>query len=278
MLLRSTHLLFLGAALLATAEVAQAQLKQPVKYVQLTVVDKVTGKAIADGGVVQVRQAGVQDPLTQPKINPGTGLVRALLDPSTEYTFHIIAPGYFITDQRYTTPAGEDYEEVPVSFQIEPIPIGKEVLSESLFAPGESNLRESAKLNEVVKLMKDQPGVTVAVVIVPDARAAAPVASPAPPKAKKKPKKGKKGATAVVDTVVAATPPPTPPPTVDLSGIGQARQTALREFFKRNRVGLDRVSWNVTAGTMLPYSGGTQPANVVIKISGVQPFEIETDN
>jgi len=278
MLSRSINLSLLPLALLLVGgATAHAQFKQPVKYVQATVVDKTTGKVVTEGGIVQVRQAGVHDPLTQPKINPGTGVVQALLDPATEYTFHIIAPGYFVTDHKFTTPPGEDYEEVPVKLQIEAIPVGRELLSESLFTPGESALRESAKLNDVMKMMKDQPGITVGVTITPDARSAAPVAAPRTggKAAARKPRKTKRGTPPPADTV--ATAPVTPPPTVDLSGIGQARLTALREFFKRNNVGLDRVSWDVKQGTMLPHSGGTQVANVRIVIAGVQQFEIESD-
>lgn len=276
MVARSIHL-SLPALLLLAGGVAtsHAQIKQPVKYIQVSIVDKATGKPVSEGGVVQVLQAGVSQPLTQPKINPGTGVVQALLDPATEYTLHIVAPGYFVTNHRYTTPPGEDYEEVPVKVQLEAIPIGKELLSETLFAPGESNLQENAKLNDVVKMMHEQPGITIGIAINPDARSAAPP-PPAPAvKTRKQPRKGRRGAPAA-DTVAAAPPPP-PLPTVDLSAIGQSRLTALREFFKKNKIGLDRVSWDVKSGTMLPHTGGTQPANVQIKIAGVQPFELESD-
>jgi len=255
--------------LVGSSEHSSAQLMAPCKLIRGKLQNDRTGAPV-DGGRVWVYQGTVKEPVTNSRINPADGSFQVLLDASTEYRFYVVAPSYFRYDIIYVTPPEIEYEEVDTMLRVPPIPVGESLFNGRLFDPGSSQLAGTDRLVKTVELLRLHPNVTVRIVIVPDVTGTPKTQAKASKKPKKKPKKG---------AVVVEPPPPPPVPPVDFTALGAARQNELKNFFKKERVSVTRLAWEIAPGIEHAY-GTTDPlpANVNVTISGIEPLEEEDDD
>jgi hypothetical protein len=249
---------------------AIAQITNGVKLFKGIISDTKTGQPV-DGGRVWVYQGSQAEPVTNSKINPGTGKYQVILNPSTEYRFVLKSPKYYNTEVKVTTPPGGDYEETVRDFTMEVIPLGSTIFNGRLFAPGSSELKVNTAFQQMVDLMKREKGIVAMVAVVPDALA--PESKPAPAKAKPaKKKKGKKNAPEPEETVTAA-PAPQAMNEEQLKALGQERATAIKNYFKEQNISITRLDWDIKSGQILN-SSSSLPDNVVVTIKKI---EVEDD-
>lgn len=261
-----------GGVLLLAAIPAAAQLNNPVKLLKGAILDAKTGKG-ANGGKIYAYQGKSTTPVTNSRINPGTGSFQMILNPSTEYRIRVEATSYYYTDFTYTTPPGNNYEEIVHDFKVEPIPIGSTALSARLFDPGTATLRETQELRSFLDFMKVQRYVAVTLELTPDIMVTPPAPVKAPKPAPKK--KGKKGA------AVQAPPPPPPPPAPagpsldeQFRTLAEERKNAIINMLKQEKISTTRVQWAIQNGVKLS-PGQALPPNVVLKVRAI---EIEDDD
>jgi hypothetical protein len=262
--------LFIAAAIAVILSVpSSAQITNGVKLFKGVVNDTRTGQPV-DGGRVWVYQGSLAEPVSNSKINPGTGKYQVILNPSTEYRFVMKSPKYYTSEVRITTPPGTDYEETIQDLTMEMIPLGSTIFSGRMFDPGASQFKVSPEFQKIVELMNRQKGIMVAVAITPDALA--PEVKPVtPPKAPKK--KGKKGAAPV------AAPAPEPAPVAmtedQLKALGQDQAVAIKNYFKDQGISTTRIQWDVKPGIII--TGGKNavlPNDVIVTINKI---EVEDD-
>jgi hypothetical protein len=260
MTVRRSSIISLCAAMVALAAAgaggsAVAQ-TNAVKLVKGTITDAKTGKPI-DGGKVNVYAGSAAETEAYSKINPRTGFYQLILKPNTEYRFEVVSPRFYTTNITVRTSAGAAYEESVKDLKVEPIPMGTVVYTGRLFEPGSSTLSDAAALRTVADMMKKQPAVAVTVTVVPElaAKKAAPAA--------KKSKKGKKGGAAAAEAVPVVAVDPT-------ATLGDARMTALKNYFKSQGISTTRLAWDVRPVISAPAGRGKGPDNVVVKITSIQ--------
>jgi hypothetical protein len=250
----------LAAIFISLSSLATAQVDNGVKLFKGIVSNATTGKPIAGGGKIWVYQGSNLEPITNSKINPGTGFYQVILNPGTTYRFEFKSPSYFITSTSVTTPPGNEYEETVHDFTIDSIPVGQKIFSGRLFDPGSSQLKPTPELQKLVDLLQHEPGIKSSVTITPDALA--PVTKPAP---KPKAKKVKKG--------MPEPPPPPPAPAAftedQFKALGGERSVALKNFMKDKGISVTRFEWTTAAGTLLQ-GGSNYPENVVITIKKIE--------
>jgi hypothetical protein len=246
---------------------ATAQITNGVTLFKGVVNDSKSGQPV-DGGRVYVYQGTLEEPVTNSKINPGTGKYQVLLNPSTEYRFVFKSPKYYNTEIMVTSPPNNDYEEVVRDFTMEPIPVGSTIYSGRLFDPGSAELKISPEFQKLTDLMKREIGIMLGVVIIPDAMA--PEVRPAPKAKPAKKKKGKKGAAEPAEAPVE-TPAPQAMTPEQLKALGQERAVAIRNHFKSLGISTTRLEWDVREGRILPGGkSGEMPENVVVSIRKIE--------
>jgi hypothetical protein len=262
--------LFVAAAIALLLYVpASAQITNGVKLFKGVVSDTRTGQPV-DGGRVWVYQGSLAEPVSNSKINPGTGKYQVILNPSTEYRFVMKSPKYYTSEMNIMTPPGIDYEETLKDFTMEMIPLGSKIFSGRMFDPGASQFKVSPEFQKVVELMKRQQGIMVAIAITPDALApeVKPVTPPKTPK-----KKGKKGAAPVV--ALAPEPAPQAMTAEQLAALGQEQSVAVKNYFKDQGISTTRIQWDVKPGIII--TGGKNavlPDDVIVTINKI---EVEDD-
>jgi hypothetical protein len=263
--------LFVAAAIavILSSVPSTAQITNGVKLFKGVVSDTKTGQPV-DGGRVWVYQGSMAEPVTNSKINPGTGKYQVILNPSTEYRFVMKSPKYYNTEIKVTTPPGTDYEETVQDFTMEGIPLGSTIFSGRMFDPGASQFKVSPEFQKVVDLMNRQKGIMIAVAITPDALApeVKPVTPPKTPK-----KKPKKGANDVQPATIA--PAPMAMTEDELKALGQDQSVAIKNYFKEQRISTTRIQWDVKPGIII--TGGKNavlPNDVIVTINKI---EVEDD-
>jgi hypothetical protein len=257
MTVRTTILsLCTAVAVVACSGAAIAQ-TNPLKLIKGTITDSKTGKSI-DGGKLNVYQGSTAETVSSSKINPRTGFYQLILSPNTEYRFEVVSPKYYTTNFTIKTAPGSNYEETVKDLKVDPIPMGTVIYAGRVFEPGASAITDPTALKPIVDALKKQQAIAVTVTVIPELAAKKPAAA-------KKPKKGKKGGDMATVSDV---------PTTDAGAtLGEARVSALKNFFKGQGISTTRLMWDLKSPIPAPAAKTKGPDNVVIKITSIQDEE-----
>ncbi|HYM19696.1 MAG TPA: OmpA family protein [Candidatus Kapabacteria bacterium] len=154
------------AALLVMSSTASAQMNKVVALVKGSV-QTTSGSPVSD---VQIQVYKGGEKVTNTK-STSEGKFQMVMQPNTDYKLICTNSKYYYTEQAFSIPALEKYQEVPVTVTMRPLELGSPFpFSAPVFAPKSKTISQSVTndLDNIAAQMKRNTKLTLNVTVYPD--------------------------------------------------------------------------------------------------------------